>query len=219
MYHVVDTSERYCGFPGCDRPYKAKGHCGGHYAQLNAGKPLKELQHRNLYSTCQYEDCDKDHFAKSYCAGHYYQWSMGYTLKPLTRQRTSEGTWFERATYALYQSMINLDDCHVWTGTKDRLGYGRIWFEKESWLVHRLSYVIKMNNKDACGHESVHHICANSSCFNPDHLRLVTQSENMAEMLARQSYLKEIQDLKTQIADLKLSKPQFTKMELYVLCA
>lgn len=216
---TIDASQRGCTFPDCSKPHRAKGYCAGHYMQYTTGKPLKELQVRKPRPVCKFEGCDKSYLARGYCSGHYYQWSMGYELRELTRQRKSDGTWAERARYALDQNIEIVGDCHIWTKTKDRFGYGRIWFENERWLVHRLAYTVKMDDKDACGSHSVHHTCAQSSCLNPDHLQLVTHYDNMAEMLERQGYLKEIDSLKKKIRDLEsVNTGRLTKMERYVIC-
>ena len=37
-------SKKRCSFPGCDRPYMAKGLCNGHYLQKRKGKELTTLR-------------------------------------------------------------------------------------------------------------------------------------------------------------------------------
>ncbi|MFI9580387.1 HNH endonuclease signature motif containing protein [Streptomyces sp. NPDC052236] len=67
-------------------------------------------------------------------------------------------------------------------------------------LLHVLSY--EVFNGPTTGFP-VHHKCAAPACFNPDHLQLVTQRENVAEMLERNSYIKRIQELERKVRALK----------------
>jgi len=60
-------------------------------------------------------------------------------------------------------------------------------------VVHRA--VLEAKHGKPLGSQHAHHVCANSMCVNPDHLQPVTHRENMAEMLARHSYLKRIKEL------------------------
>ncbi|MFJ7227694.1 HNH endonuclease [Streptomyces sp. NPDC098090] len=59
----------------------------------------------------------------------------------------------------------------------------------------------------------VHHRCAKPACFNPDHLQLVTQRENVAEMLERNAYIKRIEELEERVHHLEglLSRFQGTE--------
>ncbi|AZL12004.1 hypothetical protein CXR25_03620 [Brevibacterium aurantiacum] len=90
--------------------------------------------------------------------------------------------------------------CWIWEGTIDSRGYGRLGFNKAGqFLAHRLSLEAHL------GHPIdglfAHHKCANTSCLNPDHLELTTHAENIAEMMARQSYLARIAELEQTLAE------------------
>lgn len=69
--------------------------------------------------------------------------------------------------------------CHEWTGAKIRQGYGTIFSEGRSHLVHRLVYRFchGVDPGDLC----VMHTCDNPSCCNPEHLRLGTVRDNNAD--------------------------------------
>lgn len=76
--------------------------------------------------------------------------------------------------------------CWVWTGGKNSEGYGRIKFNGKLLLTHRLSY------QDSVGPipegQYVLHRCDNRSCFNPDHLYIGTQIDNMQDRRRKGRY-------------------------------
>ena len=84
-------------------------------------------------------------------------------------------------------------DCWIWTGPRDRLGYGRIpriAIHGESvQLAHRAAYLwtkgplsdVNLATRTGGGsYETValDHLCRNASCVNPDHLDPCGQAEN-----------------------------------------
>ena len=69
--------------------------------------------------------------------------------------------------------------CWVWTGTKDRKGYGRINSNGSPMLSHRLSWEIHFGPiPDGL---NVLHRCDNPPCCNPEHLFLGDNAENMQD--------------------------------------
>lgn len=38
------VNERKCGFEGCERPYRAKGYCYGHWRQTRTGEPPRPMR-------------------------------------------------------------------------------------------------------------------------------------------------------------------------------
>lgn len=69
--------------------------------------------------------------------------------------------------------------CMAWTGRLDPNGYGRIDYQGRPTLAHRVAY--ELTNGPAVG-GVVMHTCDNPQCCNPDHLRLGTQADNVADM-------------------------------------
>lgn len=65
------------------------------------------------------------------------------------------------------------DSCWNWTGHKTPEGYG-IYADR---AVHRIAYELHRGKIEEDGMH-VDHVCFNPSCVNPDHLRLLTASEN-----------------------------------------
>lgn len=74
-------------------------------------------------------------------------------------------------------------DCLVWTGTKNRHGYGYISDKSKMRIVHRVAYELAYG-KIPDGFDILHS-CDNPSCVNPDHLRAGTHTDNMREMFAK----------------------------------
>lgn len=76
-------------------------------------------------------------------------------------------------------SRVRVDEsgCWIWSGAKNAHGYGTVWFQKKSWLAHRLSYAANVGCVPA-GKE-LDHLCRNRDCINPDHLEAVTHHENV----------------------------------------
>lgn len=94
-------------------------------------------------------------------------------------------------------------DCWIWPEVRD--GYPTAKFGKRRILLHRV--VLEVKHGAPLGSQHGHHICANSACVNPDHLQPVTHRENVAEMLARQSYLGRIRELETALAEADPAHP------------
>lgn len=76
-----------------------------------------------------------------------------------------------------------LGPCWMWTGTTDSNGYGVIRMKGSKYknhLVHRLmQFVI---GKEVGKGIVVDHKCHNPSCVNPEHLRSVTQAQNIQNL-------------------------------------
>jgi len=67
--------------------------------------------------------------------------------------------------------------CWIWKGCKHHKdGYGQIWYDGKARQVHRVSYAI-FNGEIPDG-MTVDHTCFNPACCNPEHLTLMTHSEN-----------------------------------------
>ena len=73
--------------------------------------------------------------------------------------------------------------CLEWTGDKYRSGYGRVWRNGKNARAHRYAYELA---KGAIPEGlMVLHSCDNRPCCNPDHLRVGTAKDNMADAIAR----------------------------------
>lgn len=98
--------------------------------------------------------------------------------------------------------------CWVWTGAKTAQGYGCVMVADvvDGKIVNRQTMAHRVALEMATGPLGglqAHHKCANRSCVNPDHLEPVTSAQNMAEMLARMSYIARINELEAEVARLR----------------
>lgn len=75
------------------------------------------------------------------------------------------------------------EPCWIWTGFKNKKGYGRVNINKTPRNAHRVSWIIK-NGLIKEGFLVLHH-CDNPSCVNPKHLFLGTPKDNTQDMLKK----------------------------------
>lgn len=66
--------------------------------------------------------------------------------------------------------------CWVWTGVKSSSGYGRYWWGGVMEGAHRVS--LEIAGKKIRSGVDVHHICRNTSCVRPSHLKPLTRKEH-----------------------------------------
>lgn len=85
----------------------------------------------------------------------------------------------------LQNRSMRLDNgCLVWTGGKERFGYGKTVFKGVKYTVHRLSWELANKRSVPAGLCVCHH-CDNPSCFEPSHLFLGTPADNNSDMIRK----------------------------------
>lgn len=72
---------------------------------------------------------------------------------------------------------INDAGCWLWTGARQKEGYGRVKHEDKTPLTHRLAYELLVGPIPSGLH--LDHLCRVRRCINPEHLEPVTQQENI----------------------------------------
>lgn len=78
-----------CDIDGCEKPAKARGWCGRHYALWRRnGLPQRVKEPTNYGHTCSVDGCNIKHSAKGFCSMHYARWkSHGTTDTPPKKRR------------------------------------------------------------------------------------------------------------------------------------
>ena len=89
----------------------------------------------------------------------------------------------EKDAKRFYKYVEKTDSCWNWTGSKDARGYGQFGVNcgevRRTVRSHRFSF--KHHYKSMRAGFVLDHICKNTLCVNPDHLREVTPSVNNYE--------------------------------------
>ena len=78
---------------------------------------------------------------------------------------------------------IARQDCWIWRGSRDRGGYGVVFFEKRNWRVHRLTYTL-CNGFIPQG-SLLMHSCDIRNCCNPEHLTPGSTYQNSADAITK----------------------------------
>ena len=126
-------------------------------------------------TVCDFEGCERRRYAKGLCHAHYQQKHRygGQLRKIGTRQEGIGPTPKERFEKHVDRS----GNCHIWTGGKVGSEYGCFHINGKQELAHRVAYI------SAWGEIPeglvIDHRCWTPACVNPDHLRAVTQKQNM----------------------------------------
>lgn len=80
-----------------------------------------------------------------------------------------------KATKRFEKKIIKTKDCHFWTASKTKQGYGMFSYEGKSIPAHRFAYMAYVGDIEDT--KIVHQSCNNTYCVNPEHLYLTTKSE------------------------------------------
>src|SRR5260370_6968257 len=84
---------------------------------------------------------------------------------------------------AHYTRIAPLSGCHIWHGSINHAGYGKLNVRNKSLAAHRLAWALKHGPIPAgmilC------HRCDVRRCCNPDHLVLGTRGANLADHKAK----------------------------------
>jgi len=103
------------------------------------------------------------------------------------------------------RSVLDPSGCWSFISKSDAKGYKRVTVAGVSLRPHRLAAQFAVAGfSDSL---PVHHICANASCCNPEHLRVVTSQENTAEMWERRSFEKRILALESALRRVDPTNP------------
>lgn len=97
-------------------------------------------------------------------------------VKALQRRKTIKERFIKRI-------QIIENNCWIWTGPKDKDGYGLCGVSYPDQRAHRTSF--KIFKGEILSGMFICHTCDNSSCCNPDHLYMGTHSDNTRDAIER----------------------------------
>lgn len=96
---------------------------------------------------------------------------MGWTRKPADKDRQR---FMDKVSKG-----EGKDDCWLWSGGKDRNGYGAFWYVDNTYGAHRIAYLF-FKGRIRNGNE-IDHRCKNVGCVNPAHLRQTSKHKNSVD--------------------------------------
>lgn len=117
---------------------------------------------------CGLDGCEKRHEAQGFCRNHYRQERNRGALAIVQPPASPEARFFAKVSKSEF--------CWLWMGAKDDEGYGRFWADGRMHLAHR--WIWKERHGQIGKQLKVDHRCGNTSCVNPDHLRLLSNKQN-----------------------------------------
>lgn len=123
-------------------------------------------------ATCSIEGCDRPVQGRGWCSRHYTRWWRNGD--PLV----CRWPWGLTKAEAFWQRVDQTDACWLWTGYRDRNGYGRL----HKAFAHRVAYEL-VTGPIPQGLQ-IDHLCRNPSCVRPEHLEAVTRQVNVQRAYA-----------------------------------
>ncbi len=177
-----------CQFDGCESKAELRGFCKKHYHTMRRRGKLPPLPVAKN-DKCKVEDCENlvgGAGGYGYCSMHYQRYKKyGDPLKAITPHL--KGKTIEEKL--LNNREIDENDCWNWTGARispksSKFRYGTLNVGKgKTELVHRLAYTLWIA-KIPFG-LFVCHKCDNPACFNPDHLFVGDNQDNMRDKVKK----------------------------------
>lgn len=101
-----------------------------------------------------------------------------------------------KKTSLLQYNALFDNDCLLWTGSRNKQGYGQCRYKGKSSSSHRISWMIKNKLSEIPKHDSdgnkmeIRHLCNVSSCMEPSHLVIGTSLQNGKDKRASDNLLK-----------------------------
>lgn len=171
-----------CSVEGCARPFKGRGLCNLHLTRFRKNGEVGPVGHIGPKGRkCSVEGCGDKHHSNGFCAVHSYRAKQhGDPNKVLVRSDLP-------ALDRFWAKVDKSGECWEWLGAKSGEGYGNFTthHKGKTYKAHRLSYQL-MNGYIPEG-LVIDHICHNTSCVNPSHLRAVTRKQNGEHRLGARS--------------------------------
>ena len=179
---------KVCQFDGCSSKAELRGYCKKHYHTMRRRGKLPPLPVAK-YDKCKVDDCEElvgGGGGYGYCSKHYQRFvkygDPNKAIVPHLKGKTIEEK-------LLNNKQIDENGCWNWTGAKispknSKFRYGCIAVGNgKTELVHRLSYQFWIG--EIPKGFFVCHKCDNPACFNPDHLFVGTNTDNMRDKVKK----------------------------------
>lgn len=167
-----------CSVARCPKPVIALGLCGAHRGRLRRHGDVQAhipLRNPQPVRKCSIDDCRDPVRAMGWCVKHYSRWKVhGDPLYIEQIIGDDEARFWSKVNKAgpIPERRPDLGPCWVWTGDKDRDGYGRIQVGGRGARVRHWA-VTQFVAPIPDGHEP-DHLCFNPSCVNYEtHLEVV----------------------------------------------
>lgn len=128
---------------------------------------------------CSIDGCGRKFLARTWCKLHYHRWSNhGDPLGGGPRAYSTEEEAFAARTE--WQG-----DCLIWTGSRLSDGYGNLRVLGKVTLAHR--YAWAKTRGEVPNGLVIDHMCHNKACCNINHLRAITQQQNLENLAGPRS--------------------------------
>ena len=118
---------------------------------------------------CSIDGCEKKPYARTWCNPHYRRW--------LKYGDPNGGNWIPSGTDRFWSKVSKSSSCWEWNSTINDRGYGVYRLDGRMVRAHRLAYEMRVGSIPEG--LVLDHTCHNRSCVNPDHLRPVTNKQNI----------------------------------------
>jgi len=158
-----------CSVDSCDGIAKARGYCFKCYQRWQRnGEPV--LQEK-VIEICAIDDCEEIVDSRGWCRVHYERWVRHGDPEFVVYVKTES----PEESFALRTEWQG--NCLIWTGSKDKKGYGQISIPGGDAYAHRYAWE-RVNGPIPDGMFIDHKDHCSTSCVNVDHLRLATAAQN-----------------------------------------
>jgi hypothetical protein len=118
-----------------------------------------------------------------FCVPHYQQQLLSRDRPRILRSIEDPKDYFDRIKILVDAPYDNLDQCWIWPYPVKNRRYCEFQYGGLRDKVHRWSY--RLFHGDIPDGLYVLHACDRTMCYNPNHLRVGTQSDNMNDRWIR----------------------------------